>query len=112
MVNLEELYLSHNGIQRLEGLDTCAKLRLLDLSSNRIEHLENLEPMQALEELWFNDNLFADWKEVELLGKLPLLSCVYFERNPLAKETAYRRKLMLTLPNLEQIDATSTKAAA
>lgn len=111
LVNLEELYLSHNGIQKLEGLDTLAKLRMLDVSSNRIEHLENLAPLQALEEFWGNDNLLQQWKEVELLRELPLLNCVYFERNPLAKESGYRRKLMLTLPKLEQIDATSTKAS-
>jgi protein phosphatase 1 regulatory subunit 7 len=33
---LEELYLSHNGIWKLEGLSTLSCLRVLDVSSNRI----------------------------------------------------------------------------
>jgi hypothetical protein len=37
-----------------------------------------------------------------------MYNCRYFERNPLAVETAYRRKLKLTLPGLTQIDATPT----
>ena len=58
-----------------------------------------------------NDNLLATWSEVDSLRSAPELTCVYFERNPLAKETAYRRKLKLTLPTLTQIDATMTTAA-
>ncbi len=33
---LEELYLSHNGIWKLEGLATLMQLKVLDVSSNRI----------------------------------------------------------------------------
>jgi hypothetical protein len=33
---LQELYLSHNGIRRLEGLDVLTQLRVLDVSSNLI----------------------------------------------------------------------------
>jgi protein phosphatase 1 regulatory subunit 7 len=31
---------------------------------------------------------------------------VYLERNPLAEDPAYRRKLAMALPSLKQIDAT------
>lgn len=38
--SLEELYLSHNGIWRIEGTDTLANLRVLDVSNNRISKVE------------------------------------------------------------------------
>lgn len=54
-----------------------------------------------------NDNQLESWKEIDSeLAKCGKLKCVYLERNPLAKESAYRRKLKLALPSLEQIDAT------
>jgi protein phosphatase 1 regulatory subunit 7 len=54
-----------------------------------------------------NNNQLSDWKEVEQqLTKLPKLTCVYLEANPLAQDSAYRRKLKLIVPTLLQIDAT------
>lgn len=52
-----------------------------------------------------NDNQISDWKNVENLRALSLKT-IYLERNPIAKDPAYRRKLMLILPTLIQIDAT------
>ena len=37
--SLEELYLSHNGISTLEGLAPLGRLKILDVSSNRITQL-------------------------------------------------------------------------
>ena len=37
------------------------------------------------------------------------MNTIYLEGNPLAKDVNYRRKVMLTLPHLVQIDATLTK---
>ena len=47
---------------------------------------------------------------MNLLSKLPSLKTVYLERNPLQQndKTAYRRKMMIALPGLEQLDATLT----
>lgn len=42
-VSLEELYLSHNGIQKMEGLSTLVHLRVLDISSNKITVVEDIE---------------------------------------------------------------------
>lgn len=56
--------------------------------------------------LQLNDNEVADWNCVEKLTANKNLVTVYLERNPLAKDAAYRRKVMLTLPWLQQLDAT------
>ena len=70
---LEELYLSHNGISKIENLDSLVifsvvvfasashwyfflfeqqSLRILDLSANQISHLENLSCLVNLQEFW------------------------------------------------------------
>jgi protein phosphatase 1 regulatory subunit 7 len=122
-VQLEQLYLSHNGIVKIEGLGQLTKLQTLDLGHNQIEHLENIEGLVSVEEFWVcnasllllrvnhllwsqcGGNKLESWRELELLRHLPAVSCVYLEFNPLASEPAYRRKLKLLLPSLKQIDA-------
>lgn len=68
LVNLEELYLSHNGLKKLEGLEKNVsarrarwrvwaeamqtKLRTLDIGNNQIEEIENISHLSELEEFW------------------------------------------------------------
>lgn len=42
-VALEELYLSHNGISKMEGLSTLVNLRVLDVSSNKITSVNDIQ---------------------------------------------------------------------
>ena len=49
---LEELYLSHNGISEISGLENCAGLKILDVGNNRIKVLEGLDSLTSLEEFW------------------------------------------------------------
>ena len=125
LVQLEEIYLSENGISKIEGLDKLTNLRVLDLGLNRIERIENVQHLKKLEEFWFNGNNLSRWEDIELLRELDSLKCLYLEHNPIyyvnnKKPTSnegfaadkqminssYRRKVILTLPNLEQLDAT------
>ena len=65
----------------------------------------------------FNDNKLDQWDDLDQLTSMKLLECVYLERNPLWRDPDnltqinpnYRRKVMLVLPWLKQIDATYTK---
>jgi len=108
---LEELYLSHNGIEKIEGLEFNTNLKVLDISNNRISVFENLSHLVNLEEIWANDNQLSSFAELEILSNSKKLSTIYLERNPLqtVEPTAYRRKIILTLPQITQIDATLTK---
>lgn len=60
----------------------------------------------------FNDNLLDSWEEVQTLTKLKKLQTIYLERNPIyfsadkQMDPNYRRKVLLTLPWVTQIDAT------
>ncbi len=42
MVNLTELYLAENQIEKVEGLDSIKGLVILDLSFNKIPNLKDL----------------------------------------------------------------------
>lgn len=135
LYNLEELYISHNGIKKLEGLEYNKKLRVLDVASNFIQDVENIEHLTVLEEFWVsrtactllyrqfsslpcfvflanhqaNNNLIDKFSQIERqLGKMKNLDTVYLEGNPVQKESGanYRRKVMLALPQVSQIDAT------
>ncbi|KAH0623981.1 hypothetical protein JD844_007214 [Phrynosoma platyrhinos] len=98
LVNLRELYLSHNGIEN--------KLTMLDIAANRIKKVENISHLTELQEFWMNDNLIECWSDLDELKGAKNLETVYLERNPLQKDPQYRRKIMLALPSVRQIDAT------
>lgn len=53
-----------------------------------------------------NDNLVESWSDLDELKGAKNLETVYLERNPLQKDPQYRRKIMLALPSVRQIDAT------
>ncbi|PWN40922.1 L domain-like protein [Ceraceosorus guamensis] len=114
LVNLEELYISHNGLSKIEGLEQCRKLTTLDIGANRIARIENVDHLKDLEEFWANDNQIPDLNALEAqLGteKCPNLNTVYLEGNPAQRSEgpAYRRKIILALPQLTQIDATAVR---
>ncbi|PGH03082.1 hypothetical protein GX51_04269 [Blastomyces parvus] len=106
--NLEELYVSHNAITAISGLENNTNLRVLDISSNQISKLENISHLTHLEELWASNNQLASFDEVEReLRDKEELNTVYFEGNPLQTNSPvlYRNKVRLTLPQIQQIDA-------
>lgn len=53
-----------------------------------------------------NDNQIDNWSDLDELKNAKSLETVYLERNPLQKDPQYRRKIMLSLPSVRQIDAT------
>lgn len=132
---MEELHISDQGIEELSGVEELvsnplnfhfkylltsyclfyiffqAKLTIIDASANSISTVPDLSQLSDLEDLWINDNKITDWKEVDKLAKIPSLSTIYLERNPIYKDdmTGYRRKVMLALEQVKQIDATACR---
>jgi len=114
LLNLEELYISHNALATISGLDSNTKLRVLDISNNEIDHLTNLSHLTHLEELWASSNRLSSFEEIEKeLRDKEELQTVYFEGNPLQLRSPalYRNKVRLTLPQVQQIDATFVKVS-
>lgn len=114
LTNLEELYISHNGLETIEGLGKNVKLRTLDVSGNTVRAVAGISHLTELEEFWASDNQVATLNDLEReLGGTKTLSTIYLERNPCERDdpTGYRRKIMLALPQVQQIDATYTRRA-
>lgn len=113
---LEELYISHNGLTALEGMETCTKIKVLDLAGNFLTTIDpkQLENMSNLEELWLNDNRIDNLDWLYGLKHLKNLKTLYLERNPCTGDTSvsnpmgravYVNRVREILPQLEQIDA-------
>ncbi|KAK2076804.1 hypothetical protein QBZ16_005030 [Prototheca wickerhamii] len=97
-----------NRLKHIEdkGVGSLKKLRILDVSNNRLVTLDGLEDHPALTDLWANDNQLESLEEVEtvLQQYSQTLSCVYLSGNPCAGVQQYRRRVTALLPHLEQLD--------
>lgn len=110
--SLEELYISHNLLESLDGIESNTNLTILDISNNKISSLASVKTLTKLEELWASYNMVADFADVEkALKDKERLETVYFEGNPLQLRgpALYRNKVRLALPQVRQIDATFVK---
>lgn len=108
---LEELYLSHNGID-VEGAKCESGLALpftqlntIDMSRNRLADTSPFAHLKSLSDLWISGNDIKTYDDIESLRGLTELDVVYLEYNPVASEFEYRKKLAEMIPSLTQIDA-------
>lgn len=89
---------------------TQTQLTVIDLGANRIDAIpSSLQSLSRLEDLWLNDNKITTFQDAQQL--IPLgasLRTLYLERNPLASDFEYRKKMEAMLPELDQIDAVPT----
>jgi protein phosphatase 1 regulatory subunit 7 len=109
-VALEELYLSHNGITKMEGLSSLVNLRVLDVSSNKLTSVDDIPNLTQyvyssisfltnelwflislprliyyrLEDLWLNDNQIESLEGFAeaVAGSRQKLTTIYLENNP------------------------------
>jgi outer membrane lipopolysaccharide assembly protein LptE/RlpB len=130
---LRELFLHHNRISKISGLEGCPQLQRLWLFSNRIGALENLQHCPGLRELWIQDNCIerieglsslqhlqslslagnpiTDLRSVQSLAALPLLAdlCfddIHFGTCPVAQQTSYREFTLCCVKRLRRLDGT------
>lgn len=88
---------------------TQKKLRTLDVGNNAISKIENIAHLAELEEFWASGNQIPDLRDLDSqLAHLANLETVYLEGNPCQTNdpTGYRRKVILALPQVKQVDAT------
>ncbi|KAK0400699.1 hypothetical protein QR680_015406 [Steinernema hermaphroditum] len=104
---LQELCMSDQGITTLEALEPLKELIIVDMANNDITNFNGLGEKPELEDLWVNGNKISDWKEVDRLREIKSLTTVYLEFNPIYKQdpNSYRRKAILALPQITQLDA-------
>lgn len=109
MENLTELYISENGIEKIENLEANKQLEILDLAKNKVSKIENISHLEELTDLWMNHNNVEKWQDVDEIKHNKKLDTIYLEANPIAKDVQYRMKLKLAAPWLNKIDATLCK---
>lgn len=103
LINLQELYLAHNGLSDTKGLESLINLTTLDLTHNQVSKLDGLESLVSLEELWISENSIEDFEELKSIKSN--LETIYLEHNPVAKKNDYEMKVRAMLPSLTQLDA-------
>ncbi|XP_053622321.1 dynein axonemal light chain 1-like [Plodia interpunctella] len=130
LVNCEKLSLSTNMIEKVTGLNSLKKLRILSLGRNYIKSFAGMESLgDTLEELWISynliekikginvlrnlkvlymsNNLVKEWSEFNKLQELPHLEDLLFVGNPLydgCELEAWRSEAARRLPNLKKLD--------
>ncbi|KAE8916032.1 hypothetical protein PF010_g2460 [Phytophthora fragariae] len=102
--SLEVFNLCHNQLKVVPPIQALRALRELDLAVNRITSLKGLEKLTALERLDVSHNLIDDFTEVELLMRLPRLTYVKMEFNPIARRPDYRREVLFYLGEPVDLD--------
>ncbi|KAB2034986.1 hypothetical protein ES319_D04G121200v1 [Gossypium barbadense] len=102
---LEEIYLSHNGIAKMEGLSKLVNLRVLDVSSNKLTSVDDIQNLTRLEDLWLNDNRIESLEDIAegVSGSREKLTTIYLENNPYSPN--YNATLKQIFPNIQQIDS-------
>ena len=107
-MNVDELYLGFNGIEKVDGMQHFRKLNVLDLSRNKLEKFDSFLPFENLRtvtDLWLHANKVDDLTELSNLNIFENLTTLYLEHNPIQKDWEYRKKIKKALPQLKQIDA-------
>lgn len=77
-----------------QGLATLTKLRVLDVSNNRVSKIEGLETLSCLEDLWLNDNQIKEIGEQMQEALKPVagtLTTIYLENNPAVSGAGIQR---------------------
>lgn len=111
LVNLVNLNLSDNLIEKVDGLKTLTKLSTFQIKRNRIgadglTDLIGLLECPSISALDISDNKI-DSEDVipEILQKMPNLSVVYMQNNGFNKKVShYRKTLISKIPTLKYID--------
>ena len=85
--NLKILSLGRNNIKRIVGLDEIGQtLEQLWISYNQIEKLEGLNPCIKLHTFYASNNRIKVWDEVAKMAQLPEIKSVLFLGNPIYGE--------------------------
>ena len=114
---LKILSLGRNNIKRIVGLDEIGQtLEQLWISYNQIEKLEGLNPCIKLHTLFISNNRIRSWDEVGKVAQLPEIKNVNFIGNPIYGGADRERSenwpmVCKKVPQLESIDGKMISAS-
>ena len=100
---LEDLNLSENLINTMEGIEKCPKLKKLNLSNNKFEQFENIPDLPALEELNLS---LCPISKLDSLGnfiKFKSLKNLNLSETPIAEEKGddLKKEVLIMLDGLK-----------
>jgi dynein assembly factor 1 len=105
---LETLILSHNYIEKIEGLGGCTALTTLELDFNQLrdaDSLAGLRECSSLEVLNISHNVITDQEVLDVIQSLPNLRVLNMSGNPFIRKVSnYRRKIVNLLPQIRFLD--------
>lgn len=108
--HVQEIILSKNRFENVDGISKLEFLQVLDLSENHISDLSGFlsTEMPALEVLYLHGNNIREVDQIKCLQKLPRLRTLTFQRkskkNPCCSHPSYHNLVLQLLPNLKTLD--------
>mmetsp|Transcript_16995 Transcript_16995/g.17749 ORF Transcript_16995/g.17749 Transcript_16995/m.17749 type:complete len:193 (-) Transcript_16995:270-848(-) len=115
MSRLRILSLGRNQIKKIEKLDDVAEtLEELWISYNQINSLDGVNILRNLTTLYISNNLIKMWSELDKLAGLPNLRDVLFIGNPIYDDMsreAARIEVLRRIPQVAKIDGDMVKPA-
>lgn len=128
LILLQSLFLHHNEITRVDGLNSLVNLKELVLDGNRIKYIDpgsfvgltrlqelrmeenglrslaNLHPLVALNSLQLGMNRITDVASLDKLSSLTNLVEISLCNNPVCRKQVYRAVVLAKCPSLMNVD--------
>ena len=103
--NLKILSLARNVIKRIMGLEEIGQsLEELWISYNLIEKLDGLQPCIKLHTLFIGNNKIKSWDEVSKLSQLPEIKSVLLWGNPIYGDMEKDKAILPVVKRVPQIE--------
>ena len=108
--NLRILSLARNNIKKIMGLEDLGQsLEELWLSYNQVERLDGLQPCGKLHTLYISNNKIKSWDEVNKLSQLPEIKTVLFVGNPIYGDRSREENAPLVVKRIPQVETVDGK---
>ncbi|KAK9832934.1 hypothetical protein WJX74_002229 [Apatococcus lobatus] len=101
---IQVLWITHSGLQAIEGIGSLPCIRELYASYNKICCLEPLIGCDALEILDLEGNCIADMSDLALLACCPALVVLSVADNPVSELHNFRHQAARAIPHLCTLD--------
>ncbi|KAI9588855.1 protein tilB [Glossina fuscipes] len=102
--DLKILLLQSNLIAKIENVFKLKSLEYLNLAVNNIERIENLEKLESLNKLDLTLNFIGELTSIESLRDNYNLKNLILTGNPCCDYPNYRKYVIGTLPQLDELD--------
>ena len=109
-LNIQELNLEGNFIEKLEGLTLLSRLTTLNVASNKISCLAPLNANNSLRTLNIKNNKVFSIRQTEFISELPWLQYLEMQGNPCCEKFNFRARVVFRLSKLLKLDRTVVSA--